>query len=1287
MRLKIIVLLGFLSTWSMGFSQKDFSVNIAIEYENVYLETGQGNVFVGFSPNHGNWNEEKGMPVISISEKVSFSHAKFILEDFTSEVLDASELKVVNTNNIEREVVPRFRVVTQRFQSFFIVDLDAVFYNNQTGNYEKILTVSGRIQEQNIPIVRAKSFKSNSVLSSGSGEWYRIGVSKSGLFKIDYNFLNNNGVNTSGLNSSQISLYGNDQGMLSHQNADEKIDDLAQQSIYMKDGGDGQFDAGDYFVFYANGPHEISAVNGEWTHEKNNYSDTAYYFINISTTSNGLTIQNASLATGTPTHTVSTFTDYQFLENDDINLAKSGTEWLGDIYDVQLSNSYNFVFPNLQTSDSILVNTRVGISSPVTYNSSCEFVVSCGGASIITKPANNAGSGQGSTSPKCRFASSSLKSKATGDNVNVSLQFNKNGLPSSVGYLDYIGVNTTRKLIMEGSQLPFANLKTIGTGNITEYSMTNASSVKFIWEITDPIRPKNVTFTRNGNELSFKVATDTLRKFIAFTDNQYFSPTFFGNVENQNLHGLESRDMIIVSAPEFYSAAQRLAAFHQTEGISSHIVNQQQIFNEFSSGMRDPVAIKQFLKMFYDRAAGDPTLAPRFCLIMGDCSYDYRNKLNSKSDFVITYESTESMAASTFSTDDFFVILDDTEGMNGWDLMDMAIGRLPVQTIQEAEGVVDKIISYSTVGNSGGTVAGLSNNEDEVLRDWRNVVTIISDDGDANAYFYDVENMATILESSHDELNITKLHSDAYQETVTPGGERNEDIEEAIRNRVQRGALLVNYIGHGGELGWAHEEILNVPTIQDWTNTPKFPVFMTATCEFSRYDDHDRVSAGEYVVLNKNGGGIGLFTTTRLVFTTDNRKLAEYFYDTVADKINSAPQFIGDIYKGAKNKYSIKTGSNEGRKFTFLGDPAVKLALPQLNVLVDSVNGTEVSVFTDTLKALSHVSISGHIEDDLGNPINNFNGLIFPTIYDKISELSTLANTPGTSPLDFTMWKNIVYKGKATVSNGKFRFEFIVPQDISYNYGAARLSFYAENGTTDGNGVDESPLIGGINTDAPEDNLGPEIDLYMNNEKFVNGGITDENPIFIANVFDANGINMVGNGIGHNIEIRIDNASEPIILNDYYESDVDTYKSGEVRFQLNDVEPGGHIIKFKIWDVYNNSSDAEIEFTVMEEKEIAIEHLLNYPNPFTTSTEFSFEHNQVGDFLDVQLQIFTITGKVVKSIEQRVITDGFRVDGIHWDGRDDFGDKIGIGTYVYKMTVVNEAGASLEKYEKLVILN
>ena len=744
-----ITLLFFIHFYS--HAQREIKIDVLVEYENVYLETGQGSIYVGFSPKNGSWNSEKSFPIISLSSKITYKGAKFVLQDFESVPLESAELAAIDKNSIANVIEPRVKVVAQRFENYCVVEIDAVFYNETSGKYEKILTVSGSIQQENIATFRTKSFKTNSVLSSGSGEWHRIGVEKAGLFKVDYNFLVNHGVKIQGINSSQISIYGNDHAMLSHENSDFREDDLKQQAVLMYDGGDGKFDAGDYLVFYASGPHEIKANGPEWQHINNNYTDTAYYFVNISSTANSSAVQNASLSSATRTHSVNTFSAFQYLEEDDVNLAKSGVEWLGDIFDVQLSNSYSFTFPNISTSDSIIIRSNIGVSSPVNGNSStCEFALSVGNSSLSLKPV---GSGQGSTSYKCRFASGFLKTKVSSDIVNVNLQFNKNGLPSSKGYLDYIEVNAMRRLTMEGSQMAFANLQTVGFGNVTEYNINNATNIKYVWEITNPTSPKNVAFTRNGSSLSFKVATDTVRKFIAFTDNQYYTPTYFSSVENQNLHGLESRDMIIISPPVFNAAAQRLAAFHKTEGITSHIVSQQEIFNEFSSGMRDPVAIKQFLKMFYDRAAGDPTLAPRFCLIMGDCSYDYRNRLNSKSDYVITYESTESMAASSFSTDDFYVILDDTEGMNGSDLMDMSVGRLPVQTLQEAEGVVDKIISHSPqkvtmlLSQAVQHAIGWSRVM-KFLGDWRNVVTIVSDDGDANAYFYDVENMANDSRSS-----------------------------------------------------------------------------------------------------------------------------------------------------------------------------------------------------------------------------------------------------------------------------------------------------------------------------------------------------------------------------------------------------------------------------------------------------------------------------------------------------------------------------------------------------------
>lgn len=1283
-----IILFIFLKIFFIGltYSQKKNEITKEIEYETVAVETGNGTLKVGFAPFFGGWDSDLNVPKYSFTQKIGTNAANFILKSYLSIPLSSEEKKYIVEQNVPNEVKFNVNVVSQRYQYFVSVEFDALFRNQTTGQIEKITQISGEIETFNKNTSKPKSFATNSVLASGSGDWYRIGVPEDGLYKIDYNFLQNLGINMQNLSPNSIHVYGNGQSMLNHNNSAPRVDDLLQRSIYISGAADGKFDPMDYVVFYAHGPHEITHNNVEFLHENNNYTDTSYYFINISNSNTSKIVTNSIVPSGSATHTITKFNDFKYLEEDLRNLAKSGVEWLGDLFDVQLNKTYNFSFANISTNDTIVVKSRIGISSPTTTNNA-RFIMNVGGQSVDIKPVS--GSGQGSVSPKCRLATNFLKVKPSNDNVSVSLAFNKDGLPSSIGYLDYITVNAIRNLRMEGNQMNFADFSSVGTGNIGEFVLTNAQNVKFIWDISDPVQPKNVSFNKNGNNITFKYNLDELKTFVAFTDDQYKSPRPFGSVPNQNLHGLASRDLIIISAPEFYPAAQRLASHHQTEGLSSYILNQQEIFNEFSSGMRDPVAIKHFLKMFYDRASGNPNDAPRFCLLLGDCSYDYRNRLNSKSDFVITYESVESFANSTFSTDDFYVILDDNEGMNGSDMMDMAIGRIPVETLQDANNVVDKIINYATLStqnnNASSNCCGGANATNP-LGDWRNIVVMVSDDGDGDAYFTDVENMAGIMKATHNDLNLVKLHSAAYPEVVTPGGERNYEIEELIRTRVQRGALIINYIGHGGELGWAHEQILNIPTIKGWTNSPNLPLFMTATCEFSRYDDHDRVSAGEYVVLNRDGGGISLFTTTRLVFTTDNRNLARVFYDTVADIIDGKPQYIGDIYKGAKNKFASRFSTNEGRKFTFLGDPAVRFALANHVVKVDSINGVALNIFTDTLNALSLVTISGHVENFNGNPMNNFNGFVTPTIYDKISQLTTLSHSTGNLK-DFESWQNIIYRGKASVTNGKFTFSFMIPQDIAFSFGPGRLSFYAENGQVDAKGVDETPIIGGINSNAIADDKGPDVLLYMNNEKFVNGGTTDQTPIFIAKVFDENGINMIGSGIGHNIELRIDDESEPIILNDYYESDVDTYKSGKIKFQLNKIETGPHVARFKVWDVYNNSSDSEIEFTVVEDEEISINHLINYPNPFTTSTEFSFEHNQVCDFLDVKIQVFTITGKLIKDITQRIQNNGFRADGIYWDGRDDFGDKIGIGTYVYKLTVVNEEGDKHEKYQKLVILN
>jgi hypothetical protein len=1265
-----------------GTAQKNLLLSGEITYQPLKLQHDPSKS-IGFTPTGGSWNYDEQQPYIQIIRENVQGTGDFVLTKMESVPLTRVEISLLNLDLIPNDYLINTKIIEQRFIKSIVIEINAV--RNNQGVLEKLVSYEGTLSMHSTPSFQQRNYVANSVLAQGNGEWYRIGVVQDGLHKIDRDYLMNLGISANLIQPNFINIYGNATGMLNENNSAPRIDDLHLLPIWMKGVEDGTFDQQDYLVFYGRGPHSYPFDGNRWTHQQNKFTDTAYYFININPNAIPERITTLNEPTGTVTHNVSKFHDFAFFEEDTYNLNKSGKEWFGDPFDTQLSKSYSFSFANISNTDSAELRTRVVIQSTSALPF---FTLSCNGRSKQIKATTP--SGQGYTSTKGRMITESLKFLPNGNTVNYSLSFNKSGFISSLAWLDFVEINVTRNLVMNGNQMAFRNYSTVGPGNTTQFTMSNASDVAFIWDVTNPIYPRNINFVSSGATLSLTVSTDTLRTFVASTDDLYFTPAPFGRVENQNLHGLPYADIIIITDPGFKIAADKLAQHHLNHrGLSSHVITQQQIFNEFSSGMRDPVAIRHFLRMFYVRAAGNSEELPKYCILLGDATYDYRNKFNSNNNFVISYQSNESLnPISSFASDDFYVILNDNAAMANNELMDMAIGRYPVKSVAEALGMVNKVIRYD-IQNNNSVINNLScgtDNSTTIYGDWRNRIILVSDDGDNNHYFTDIENMHNRVKTQRQDLNVIKLHSDAYPETVTPGGQRNFGVENAIRENVQNGALMINYIGHGGETGWAHESILTVPTIQNWSNSIRLPVFMTATCEFSRYDDHDRTSAGEYVVLNENGGGIGLFTTTRLVFSSSNSFLTGIFYDTVFDKVNGTSKTLGEIYLHTKNSYALRQGDVEYRKFTLLGDPVVRMAQPQHFIATDSVNGISVTTFNDTLKALSKVRISGHVMDFQGNPLENFNGTIYPTIFDKESDLMTLGSSSDSYPAAFKSWRNIVYKGKASVNNGKFNFEFIVPKDISYTVGNCRFSYYTDNQDQDGHGYSHEAKMGAINTNAPADNIGPVAQLYLNNENFVNGGLTNENPVFLAKLYDENGINTVGNGIGHNLEIRIDNQPEPIILNDYYEADMDTYKSGTIRFPLNKLEPGEHVLYLKAWDVYNNSTDAQLEFTVIATEDLSIAHLLNYPNPFTTSTEFSFETNQVCEFVDVQVQIFTITGSLVKTIQQRVRSNGFRMNGIFWDGRDEYGDKLAIGTYIYKLTVYNESGQKADKFEKLVIL-
>lgn len=1276
----------FLILFPLIGSSKDIFIENIIIWKEVQKYNLNNSEVSYFKPESGRWDLESSLPTVINHWKVKGNEATFLLNNIETRSLSSKELACLEGAEYPTEFKFSLNVKSSRFVNNAVIEVNGVRKNKQSGDFEKLVRYSGTISTSEKIVVTQKSHIANSVLSSGNGDWYKIGVTEDGVYKIDYDFLIKIGIDVNSLNPKHINIYGNSSGMLPENNNDFRFEDLAKNSIFIGGEEDGVFNQNDFILFYAKGPNTWKQQGGVFTHKVHQYCDSSYYFININ--SNILEpkrILPVNLSNSIATHIVTNFNDFQYIEEEKQNLAKSGREWFGDTYDVQTTFNYDFNFPNLIPSDSITIRCNTLISSTST---SPFFTINIDNNSKEL-PTLYSASGNGTYSPLAKQQTKVIKLYSSQDEFSIGVTFNKSGTPSSTGYLDYLEVNTIRELSMEENMMEFRDLSSVGLGNIASFEIEKQSNIKYLWETTDPRNIGVVPFIRTGSKAIFAVNTDSLRSFIAISGRNYLTPLSFGQVTPQNLHGLSHAEMIIITAPEFLTASNDLAAFHQSEGLSVLVVTTNQIYNEFSSGMRDATAIKSFLRMFYKRAGNNPNLLPKYCLLMGDGTYDNRNKLKHNKHFIPTYQSYESLAVTrTYTSDDYFAILADNAGMNNGDLLDIAIGRLPAKTLQEAKDMVNKIKIYSDVNSTIAIQEECKNgSNNSILKDWRNLSVYISDDGDNNAYFNDIENMTNKTELLHPEINISKIHADAYVESSTAGGDRNYGAENAFREQVEKGALVVNYIGHGGEVGLGHERYLNVPTIKAWTNLLNMPIFMTATCEFSRFDDHDRISAGEYVVLNSSGGAIGSFTTTRLVYSTSNAALNNYFYDTVFDKVNNERPRLGDIYQGTKNKYALQSGDVNYRKFALLGDPAVKLAIPINNVLTDSINGKSINVTSDTLTALSKVEIKGHIENNLGQVMSGFNGVLSVKIFDKRANLKTLANSPDSYQANFTTWKNLIYKGKATVKNGFFIVSFIIPKDISYQYGNGRISYYAENGIIDAKGYSEQLIIGGINLNANEDEEPPSVSLFMNNEKFVSGGMTDESPSLFAKIFDENGINTVGNGIGHDIEAILDNnTSNSIVLNDYYESDLDTYKSGTLIYPFEDLEGGPHTLSLKVWDVYNNSKREEIEFVVALNEQLALDHVLNYPNPFTTKTKFSFEHNQVCDYLDVQIQIFTISGKLVKTIKKRAHSVGYRIDGIAWDGRDDYGDNIGKGVYVYKVKVINEKGDSEEKYEKLVIL-
>jgi Peptidase family C25 len=1116
-------------------------------------------------------------------------------------------------------------------------------------------------------------YKSNSVLAGGV--WAKIAIKETGIYKVDIPFLTALGFNTSNISSTSVRLYGNGGSMLSETNADIPIDDLAENAIMMVDGGDGLFNGSDYFLFYASGPNKWlkDSINKRFVHQKNIYADSAYYFITIGSVGKRIT----SLQINTPpTLTVNSFNERIFYELDSVNLLSSGKEWLGEEFadapGKTLSKTFSVNIPNLiQGIPATLISNCVARS----INVASRFDVRINNQ--LVQQVNVPSTGPG------LYDLFAQQSQQLSDILlsQGALQINYTYVPggfNSQGWLNFFEIHARANLSLSNNgQLPFRDWNSVGN-NVGEFIVSNVTSSTQVWDVTDPLSPVRMQGNLSGNEFRFMNDASRLREYIAFNPSNALIPSNAGRVQNQNLHNSITTDYLIVTNALLLSQAERLAEFHrQKNNLKVTVVTTEKIFNEFSSGSQDPVAIRDLVKMYFDKATGNPSNRPKYLLLFGDASFDYKNRIMNNTNLVPAYQSKSFLdPLSTYTSDDFFGFLDDNEDINSGlvtNLLDIGIGRIPAKNIDEAKNYVDKLIAYYAKESFGA---------------WRNIISFIADDEDNNLHLQDAE-LITATVSSNPIFNLQKIYLDAFQQESGSAGSRYPTVNEMINNRIANGTLIFNFIGHGGAARLAEEVILDQQIINSWSNANKLPLFVTATCDFAPYDNPFINSIGENILLRPKTGGIAMMTTTRLVFSFSNRIMNNnYMQFATQPDANGKYRSLGDATKEAKN-YTYQTSGDitNNRKFTLLGDPALTLAFPQFKIKTTKLNLVDPFAQTDTLSAGEKITIEGEVTDNNGSVISSFNGTVYPVVFDKPQTTTTKANDPGSQQTTFQQLSNILFKGKASVTNGKFNFTFKVPKDINYQYGQGKISYYAENGTIDGSDYFNSFFVGGSSTIIDNDKDGPEINAWLNDEKFANGSIVNQKPILILKLADSSGINTSGTGIGHDITAMLDNDPNQLFnLNNYYEADLDQYGQGYVRFQLPDLEPGIHSLKIKAWDILNNSSEYILDFSVMNDEELVLSRVLNYPNPFTTNTQFWFEHNKPSQDLFVQIHIFSLSGKVVKKIEKTINTPGNRSTEVSWDGRDDFGDKIGRGVYIYRMKVFCNGSKPRTITEKLVIL-
>lgn len=1095
-------------------------------------------------------------------------------------------------------------------------------------------------------------YASESVLNSG--KWVKIQVAEDGIYKLTAADLKKMGFS----NLDKVAVYGYGGWPLDEDFSTTYIDDVPEVAVWR---------SADYLLFYGKGPRkwEYSSSDKSFIHTNNPYSNYGYYFVTEKETA-GRTMEKAASAAGA-TLQVTTFDDYVLHEEELVSVNSSGRELYGESFTSTLSRDFTISVPGITNDEG---------------KATLSFISRGNGTITMNVDGNALISGSVSVpSDEYEVARELYRERAwmadKGETVKVNIGYSTTGHKNV--HLNYFRLQMKRQLKVYDNYTFFRSLS--ARGNASRFVIQGADASTLVFDVTDGVNPQQMETSLNGTELSFSIpASASLREFVVVKPSQIKAPVTVGEVANQNLHALPQQDMIIIAQPNFTTQAERLAEAHRTkDNLTVRVVTPESIYNEFSSGTPDATAYRRFMKMFYDRKTSEAD-APKYLLLFGDGSFDNR-KLTSAwksvdmSNMLLTYQTENSLSSQSYVIDDYFGFLDDADNKKSLQnkKLCLGIGRFPIRTVEQATQMVDKVISYMENKNTGS---------------WKNNLCFMADDGSNTDGFMTehmefADQLAGYVESEHPEFLVNKLYYDAYKKDMTAG--TYPDVRSGLQKLLKDGLLLFNYTGHGGTTALSDEKVLTQTDINQFTYT-HLPVWVTATCDFTRFDDLN-TSAGEDVFLNKSSGGIALFTTVRVAYSRPNFPINDNVIRNLFERNNGRRRTLGEVMQATKNTLSsvYKLG------FCLIGDPAVKMAYPEFGMKVTTVNGQSVDGNSISFKALEKITVEGEVLDASGQLVTDFTGIVNPTVKDSKVTVTCLKNSnKDDSPaFTFTDYPNTIFIGNDSVRNGKFSFTFTVPKDISYSNLQGKMNLYAVD-TESGNeaqGNFDNFIVGGTSDTAETDTIGPEIRaLYLNDTTFVDGGQVNTTPYFVAELWDKSGVNITGSSVGHDMMLVIDESTVlSYNLNSYYELLLGEDGTGIVKFPIPALEPGKHTAEFWVWDILNNSTVRTFTFEVVEGLKPFLFDVIATPGIAREQVTFHLMHNRPESWMRVGIMVYDLAGRQLWKHEESGTSGLFENYTVSWDLTSG-GARMRPGVYIYRAAISTDNSKDATKARKFIIL-